>query len=99
MNYADILETQWDDIPSIDVLPEGSWLLRGKNAKLMEPKEEGQTHAHYLARRSERGSPEGPSVLEEARRQWLQSQREPQQLPRLRGSVLPQREDLHQQGR
>lgn len=31
-DYADILNTSWDNIPEVQVLPEGSWLLRGRNA-------------------------------------------------------------------
>lgn len=36
--YADILKRSWDDIPKPQLLPNGSWRLKVKNAKYMEPK-------------------------------------------------------------
>lgn len=36
--YESILDRQWDDIPEVQVLPVGSWLLKGKNAVHMPAK-------------------------------------------------------------
>lgn len=36
--YADILKRSWDDIPKPQLLPNGSWRMRAKNAKYVEAK-------------------------------------------------------------
>lgn len=41
--YEDILNRSWDDIPEPKLLPEGSWLLRGKNVAFFPPQEEGKS--------------------------------------------------------
>lgn len=41
-NYEDILNQSWDNIPVPKLLPEGSWLLRGQNAKYQPSKGEDQ---------------------------------------------------------
>src|SRR5262245_17512479 len=38
-NYDEILNGSWDNVPQDKVLPEGSWLLRGKNATFQKAKE------------------------------------------------------------
>lgn len=38
-NYSEILERSWDDIPEPKLLPEGSWLLRGRNAAYLPKKD------------------------------------------------------------
>lgn len=38
INYEDILNKTWDELPETVALPVGSWLLRGKGAKYLEPK-------------------------------------------------------------
>ncbi len=43
IDYDDILNTQWDDLPQAALLPEGDWLLAGRNVVVMKPREEGQT--------------------------------------------------------
>lgn len=40
--YEDTLNRSWDDIPEPQMLPPGSWLLRGNNVAVFPPKEEGQ---------------------------------------------------------
>ena len=40
-NYSDILNTQWDDIPEPKVLPDGSYLLKLRNASYQPAKGEG----------------------------------------------------------
>ena len=37
-DYADILKRSWDDIPVPQLLTTGSWRMKVKNAKYMEPK-------------------------------------------------------------
>lgn len=41
--YSDILNRNWDSIPVPQLLPVGTWLLRGRNVALFPPKEEGQS--------------------------------------------------------
>lgn len=41
--YEDILNMNWDNIPEPKLLPVGSWLLRGRNVAVFQPKEEGQS--------------------------------------------------------
>lgn len=36
-NYEEILNRGWDEVPEVKVLPEGSWLLAGRNAAYKEP--------------------------------------------------------------
>lgn len=36
--YAEILKKSWDDIPKPQLLPNGSWRMRARNAKYMEAK-------------------------------------------------------------
>jgi hypothetical protein len=43
MDYDDILNRSWDDIPEPKLLPGGNWLMVGKNAALVKPKEEGKS--------------------------------------------------------
>lgn len=43
MNYEDILNRTWDEIPEPVLLPAGGWLLAGKNVALVKPKEEGKS--------------------------------------------------------
>lgn len=38
-NYADIANMTWDNIPEPKLLPDGSWLLRGRNAAYIAKKE------------------------------------------------------------
>lgn len=42
-NYEDILNRSWDNIPKDQLLPEGSWLLRGQNATFQKAKTEDQS--------------------------------------------------------
>lgn len=39
-SYEDILDRQWDNIPKAQILPEGSWLLKSRNASFIAPKGE-----------------------------------------------------------
>lgn len=43
VDYEAILNKSWGDIPKDQVLPSGSWLLRGRNATFQPPKEDGQS--------------------------------------------------------
>ena len=44
VSYEDLLENgSWDEIPTDKLLPEGNYLLKGKNAVVVEPKEKGQS--------------------------------------------------------
>lgn len=40
-SYASILDRQWDDVPTIQNLPVGSYVLRARNATHQPPKSEG----------------------------------------------------------
>lgn len=40
MNYDDILNRTWEEIPEPVLLPNGGWLLAGKNAALVKPKDD-----------------------------------------------------------
>lgn len=42
-DYEKILNTSWDNVPKDKVLPEGSWLLRGKNATFQKSQSEGMS--------------------------------------------------------
>lgn len=42
-NYEEILDTSWDDIPEVQLLPVGSWLLKVRNASFQPPKKEDQS--------------------------------------------------------
>lgn len=42
-NYEDLANRSWDEIPEEKLLPTGSWLLRGRNATIQAPKEEGKS--------------------------------------------------------
>lgn len=42
-NYDDLLNRTWDDIPEPVLLPGGGWLLVGKNAALIKPREAGKS--------------------------------------------------------
>lgn len=37
-DYNDLLNASWDEIPEQKLTPNGSWLLRGKNASFVAPK-------------------------------------------------------------
>lgn len=39
--YNEIVNRSWDDIPEPQLLPQGSWLLRGRNVAIFPPKEDG----------------------------------------------------------
>lgn len=43
MDYDDLLNRTWDDIPEDKLLPGGQWLVAGRNASLVKPKEDGQS--------------------------------------------------------
>lgn len=43
MDYDDLLNRTWDDIPEDKLLPGGGWLVAGRNASLVKPKEDGQS--------------------------------------------------------
>lgn len=43
MDYNDILDRTWDDIPEPKLLPGGGWLVVGKTVGLVKPKEDGQS--------------------------------------------------------
>lgn len=45
-NYEEILSRSWDDLPEDKVLPEGSWILRGRNATFQ--KSEGKGGDRFL---------------------------------------------------
>lgn len=38
-DYADILQGSWDNIPEVATLPDGSWLLKGRNATFQAPRD------------------------------------------------------------
>lgn len=44
-DYADILTKSWDEIPEVKTLPNGSYLLRGRNASYQPAKNEDQSPA------------------------------------------------------
>lgn len=41
-DYGDILDKVWGDIPEPSTLPNGSWLLKGRNASYVAPKDDTQ---------------------------------------------------------
>jgi hypothetical protein len=41
-DYLDIAATSWDEIPEVQTLPAGTFLLKARSAKYNEPKEEGK---------------------------------------------------------
>jgi hypothetical protein len=43
MDYDDLLNRTWDDIPEPVLLPGGTWMVAGKTAALVRPKEEGKS--------------------------------------------------------
>lgn len=43
VDYDDILNRTWDDIPEPVLLPGGAWMVVGKTAGLVKPREEGQS--------------------------------------------------------
>lgn len=43
MDYDDILNRSWDEIPEPQILPAGDWLVAGANAALVKPTEEGKS--------------------------------------------------------
>lgn len=42
-DYDDILNRSWDEIPEDKLTPNGSWVLKVRNAAFIEPKEEGKS--------------------------------------------------------
>lgn len=44
-DYADILSKSWAEIPEVELLPDGSYLLKGQSAKYQPAKQEDQTPA------------------------------------------------------
>lgn len=42
MNYDDLLNKSWDEIPEPQLLPGGGWMVEGRNVALVKPKEDGQ---------------------------------------------------------
>lgn len=51
-DYAAILQTSYAELPKVKLLPGGSWLLGGRNAAYIEPKEDksGKVLFFYKAR-------------------------------------------------
>lgn len=45
-SYDDILDRTWDEMPEAKILPDGDWLLKGRNAAFVGPK--GDTNAKVL---------------------------------------------------
>lgn len=43
MDYDDILNQTWEDVPEPELIPIGGWLLVGGNVSLIKPKEEGKS--------------------------------------------------------
>lgn len=43
MDYDDIMNRTWDDIPQPQLLPGGGWLIKGRNAGFMKAAEEGKS--------------------------------------------------------
>lgn len=43
MDYDDILNRTWEDVPEPELLPAGGWLLVGGNVSLIKPKEDGKS--------------------------------------------------------
>lgn len=43
LDYEDILNRSWDEVPEPQNLPSGGWLLKGTNVSLVKPREEGQS--------------------------------------------------------
>lgn len=41
MDYADIAERSWEEIPEAKTLPDGQWRVVGGNVSLIKPREEG----------------------------------------------------------
>ena len=41
--YSELLARQWDDIPEPQILPEGTWLLKGRNVAFFPAKEEDKS--------------------------------------------------------
>lgn len=47
-NYADILNTSWDNIPTPKILPAGSWRVRCKSASQQAPKGDGNASILFV---------------------------------------------------
>lgn len=43
MNYEDLQNATWEEIPEAKLLPGGQWLLKGRNVGYMKPKKEGDS--------------------------------------------------------
>jgi hypothetical protein len=41
-DYESILQTQWDEIPTVKTLPDGTYLLTGRAARFQKPKSDDQ---------------------------------------------------------
>lgn len=47
-DYADIVNKSWDAIPPVEILPVGSWLLRGQNATYQASKGESSPSVLFV---------------------------------------------------
>lgn len=44
MDYDDILNQTWEDVPEPQLIPNGGWLIAGSTVALVKAKEEGKPH-------------------------------------------------------
>ena len=47
-DYASIVDRSWDSIPPVELLPQGSWLLRGQNATYQAAKGDGSPSVLFV---------------------------------------------------
>lgn len=57
-DYSDLLNMTWDDIPKEQVLPNGPWLLAGKNVAFVRPRKEDQSPKVLFTYKAKEPSPE-----------------------------------------
>lgn len=43
IDYDDLINRTWEDIPEPELLPNGGWMLEGGNVSLIKPKEKGKS--------------------------------------------------------
>lgn len=64
-DYEDLLNKSWDEIPDPQNLPSGQWHVKGTNAALVKPREEGQSLKVLLTFRAVRPVNVAEDLLEE----------------------------------
>lgn len=63
-SYDDILDRTWDEMPETKVLPDGDWLLKGRNAAFVAPKGDGNAKVLFFYTPEQAMEDVDPSALE-----------------------------------